>query len=96
MIKRKGDAIKKMKRIVNNLLYDTEKAQIISKREYHVFSETLYRTKKGRYFLYKHYPNSELRSGIRPITNVEAFQWLSEYDPDKAIELFPDEQIDEA
>ena len=40
-----------MKRIVSGLLYDTEKAEMISEREYSVFSEILYRTKKGRFFL---------------------------------------------
>jgi len=85
-----------MKKIINGLLYDTEKAEVISKREYLVFSETLYRTKKGRFFLFKHYPDSELRTGIEVITKNEAFLWLADYDPDKALEIFPDENIEEA
>ena len=91
---------KKMKKPLKvkkvNLLYDTEKANIISKREYLVFSETLYRTKKGNYFLDIQYSDSKLRSGIRPLTDTEAFEWLAKYDPDKAVELFPDERIEEA
>ena len=85
-----------MKRIVNGLLYDTAKAEVVSKREYGVFSETLYRTKKGRFFLFRYYPESELRTGIRVMTRAEAFQWLAEHDPDKALETFPEEKIEEA
>ncbi len=85
-----------MKRIVSGLLYDTEKAEMISEREYSVFSETLYRTKKGRFFLFRYYPDSKLKTGIQVITKTEAFQWLADYDPDRALKIFPDENIEEA
>jgi len=95
-----------MKRIVSGLLYDTAKAEVVSKFEplcdstsYKWWSETLYRTKKGNYFLYgrgmplSKYPAKEV---IKPLTSNEAFEWLAEHDPDKAIELFPEKHIEEA
>jgi len=102
-----------MKRIVEGLLYDTEKAEAISTYEpfsdrtkFQWWRETLYRTKNGRYFLHGEggamskyadvYPGGA--SGgevIRVMTEDEAFEWLAEYDPDKALELFP-ERIKEA
>jgi len=115
----------KMKRIVNGLLYDTEKAEIISKYKTSHNStydwwlgiqhqttryEILYRTKKGRYFLLKQSrtlgkcgdtivpltDEGECNETIVPLTDEEAFSWLAEHDPDKAIELFPEKHIEEA
>ena len=102
----------KMKRIVNGLLYDTEKAKVISKIErvtdrtydYQLgidfrtkWCEILYRTKRNRYFLLKQIQSlGRCSEYIVPITDEEAFDWLAEHDPDKAIELFPRKHIEEA
>ena len=45
-----------MKRVINGLMYDTEKAEKIAENsfsapsDFHYFCETLYRTQAGRYF----------------------------------------------
>ena len=83
-----------MKKIVNGLLYDTEKAQLVSRyigpSGNHM---TLYRTRIGRYFLYRKWRRIET---IDTMTDEEAFEWLAEHDPDKAIEEFPNRHIVEA
>ena len=84
-----------MKKIVNGLLYDTEKAEAVSKCETLSDIETLYRTKKGRYFLHRQCPDTNVET-IRTITDEEAFEWLGEHDPDKAIELFPWKKVEDA
>ncbi|MCW3140464.1 MAG: hypothetical protein N2V71_07695 [Methanophagales archaeon] len=76
-----------MKRIVNGLMYDTEKADLISTSGDYIINECLYRTKNGRYFLYKYIGGSEF---LQPLNLIEVFQWLSDHDPDTALELFPD------
>ena len=84
----------KMKKIVNGLLYDTEKAQVVSR--YTGASGggmTLYRTSKSRYFLHTKWSTIET---IDAMTDEEAFEWLAEYDPDKAKELFLEKHIEEA
>ena len=81
-----------MKKIINGLLYDTENADLISATGNHIISECLYRTKNGRYFLYEYLDGYEF---LRPLNSIEVFRWLSDNDPDLALELFP-EKIKEA
>ncbi len=88
-----------MKRIINGLLYDTEKAGLICEwdSDYDfmkdiVYHNVLYRTKAGRYFLYETgrvlgQPTPEF---IKPLTEERAFEIMAEYNPDKAAEFFPD------
>jgi len=101
-----------MKRIVNGLLYDTEKAEKISEfkrssdriydwwlgAECRVHQrEVLYRTKKGRYFIHSSSKAlGECNETIVPLAEDEAFQWLIEHDPEKAKEVFPGKHIEEA
>ena len=101
-----------MKKIINGLLYDTSKAEVISAFEksssriydwwlgvqYQVHQrETLYRTKKGRYFILSSSEAlGEHNETIVPITEDEAFQWLIEHDPEKAEKVFPGKHIEEA
>jgi len=84
--------IKNMKRIVNGKLYDTETAELVCLSKITLFSERLYRTKKGRYFIYDNFGGVEY---IKPLNEDETFEWLSKHNPDKAIELFS-ERIEEA
>ena len=81
-----------MKRIVNGLLYDTESADLMSASGDYMINECLYRTKNGRYFLYRYIDGLEF---LEPLNSIEVFRWLSDNDPDLALELFP-EKIKEA
>jgi len=96
-----------MKRIINGLLYDTEKAEKITTFEsqyydvvrYSRYQETIYRTKKGRFFALKTYTiraEGYTREVIEPLTDREAYSKLAEYDPDKALVLFPEKHVEEA
>ena len=86
-----------MKKIINGRLYDTEKADVVTVSGPKEFREILYRTKKNRYFLFKSlYKNYEGIESLKPMTDDEAYNYLCEHDPDKAKELFPDKQIEEA
>ena len=101
-----------MKRIVNGMLYDTEKAEVISESEdvsdrvydwwlgakYRTYQrEVLYRTKKDRYFILKRVEAlGECNEAIVPLTEDEAFSWLIEHDPERAREVFPEKHIEEA
>ena len=82
-----------MKKIVNGLLYDTEKAEVVSKYKAAEGLMTLYRTKKGHYFLHTNYTTFE---EIRVMTVDKTFEWLANYDLDKAKELFPEKILGEA
>jgi len=81
-----------MKRIVNGKLYDTDTAELVCLSKISLFSERLYRTKKGRYFIYDKFGSVEY---IKPLNEDETFEWLSKHNPDKAVELFS-ERIEEA
>ena len=86
-----------MKKIIDGLLYDTKKAELLCKwnSDYDYLKCTLwhnylYRTKAGRYFLFK--AGIELgftKETIKPLTDEEAFKILVERDPGKAREFFP-------
>lgn len=82
-----------MKKIINGRLYDTDKAELLTiwnngfpYSDLSFVEESLYRTNKGKYFLYcEGGPNSEYfewdegnrRKGetIRPLTSEEARAW---------------------
>ena len=82
-----------MKKIINGRLYDTEKADVVTASGPKEFREILYRTKKNRYFLYENFAGIE---SLKPMTDDEAYSYLCEHDPDKALELFPWKKVDEA
>ena len=88
-----------MKRIVDGLLYDTKKAELLCKWKSNydyvncvLWHNYLYRTSSGRYFLYMRGMRSGCKSSeiIRPLTDDEACIKLAEYDPNKAFLFFPD------
>jgi len=81
-----------MKRIVNGKLYDTNTAELVCQSKIALFENRLYRTKKGRYFVYEKIGDIE---DIKPLNEDETFEWLSKHNPDKAMELFA-ERIEEA
>jgi len=83
---------KKMKRIVNGKLYDTDTAELVCQSNISRFVSRLYRTKKGRYFVYEKIGDIE---DIKPLNEDGTFEWLSKHNTDKAIELFS-ERIEEA
>ena len=75
-----------MKKIIANVEYDTEKAELIRKftvgsiGESEGYEETLYRTPGGKYFLYlnggadSQYPEEK----IKRLSPANAEQWLKE------------------
>jgi hypothetical protein len=98
-----------MKRIIEKKVYDTETATMVAttsfgnSSDFKSFAESLYRTKKGNYFLkYRGGPLSKYGvnegsagtrgdSGIIVFTHDEAFEWLvSANESDLAAEMFPD------
>lgn len=69
-----------MKRVINNFLYDTDRASII-----HIEEDTgriLYQTSNGNFFMF--YANFE----IVPKTNESAREYLGKRNVEKYIELF--------
>jgi len=104
-----------MKKIIDGLKYDTETAEKIHfwdngkpSSDFYAHDETLYRSKKGRYFVcgwsgaagpYSVSAGSNARgegSRLLPLSDGEAFLWLVEHGADeKAEELFP-ERIEDA
>ena len=87
-----------MKKIINGLLYDTEKADLLCQWDSDVdwmrdivYHNSLYRTKTGRYFLFKtgKFLGQVIPKSIRSLTDERAFEILVEHNPDKAVELFP-------
>lgn len=101
-----------MKRIVEGKVYDTATAESVAsdsfsyQSDFHYWSETLYKTKKGAYFLHgEGGPMSQYSqdlgnnstgggSALRVMTDEEAYEWLARVDADKAIELFPGEVVE--
>ena len=86
-----------MKRVIDGILYDTEKATELGHDSYsnpsdfHYWSETLYKSPKGLYFLegegggmtkYRVECGNNSFSGssrIVSLTREEAFQWIQEH-----------------
>ena len=104
-----------MKRIIDGIAYDTERATEISSAssggstaDYHFWAENLYKTAKGRWFVYgkggagtqwsvtvegDHWQGG---SDITPLTPDEAQAWLEQYaSADIVLEHFAD-KIQEA
>ena len=69
-----------MRKIVNGLVYDTEKSELIHTD--FVKNRRLFRTKKGRFFML--YATGD----ITPKTDEAAMDYLAEHDVDKYMELF--------
>jgi len=80
-----------MKRIVNGLMYDTDTAELVCQSNIARFVNRLFRTKKGRYFVYEKIGDIE---DIKPLNEDETFEWLSKHNPDKAIELFSERIVE--
>jgi len=96
-----------MKKIVDGKIYDTATAERIAERksgygrgDFNWCEETLYRTKKGRWFLagqggvMSRYAQSSgdyktISLDIIPLTQEEAVAWLQEHVPDKLAKYFP-------
>lgn len=103
-----------MKRVIEKKLYNTATAEKIAewnngrgRADFNGIEETLYRTKKGAFFL-KYWggaatsyaeilgSHSSEGSGIKPLSNQESLEWLENTGNDEiALNLFPDE-IEEA
>ena len=103
-----------MKRVINGLTYNTNTAEEIGqddngvgKSDFRFYDETLYKTKKGRFFLAgeggaltkwaEPYPGggSQFGSGIIALDKKDALEWCESHDidPDIIAEHF---EIDEA
>jgi hypothetical protein len=95
-----------MKKIIDGKRYNTETAEEIANYEntwncqdFGYYSETLYKTKKGAYFLYG---EGMCRSkygtghGFTPLTDNETFKWLCEYGFNEEAEEEFSEMIEEA
>ncbi len=97
-----------MKRVINGKVYDTKTAEVIHSisdgyaGDFRAYAETLYRTKKGAWFLRGEggpmtrwatgHSDGSLSGGegVVPMTDHEALQWCerAEIDADAAYELF--------
>ena len=80
-----------MRKIINGKMYDTDTAEVIYS-EIHLFKRrTLYRTKKGSWFLFYHANNE-----IVPMTDEEVMEFLGERDEciDIYLKYFPDNVIE--
>ena len=104
-----------MKRIINGKRYDTSKATEIasyssphSRRDFHFYAESLYRTPRGNWFLCgEGGPLSKYSTpawgggwtggeGLTPLTPDEARAWLERHDFVEELEENFAEQIEEA
>lgn len=97
-----------MKKIIGNLLYDTEKAEKIysyrlrrktgsigNYNTYHWFDVDVYKTKNGNYFLHGYSRDGYYKPFIQEFSESEFKEVLKEIDPDKYIK-FEFEVIEEA
>ncbi len=106
-----------MKRVIDGLTYNTETATEIGSNgsimgpdsgDFHAWGETLYRTKKGRYFLhgeggamtkYARKVDSNTTSGgaeIIPLSKEEALEWAEQNLDGEIVEAEFGDMIDEA
>lgn len=102
-----------MKKVINSTLYNTETAKelgaysYLSRRDLYGWSETLYRTKSGKYFIYgeggpaskysEMTGNNSWSGGekIIPISEDKAKEWGEQYlDGDEYIAAFGDPDAD--
>ena len=97
-----------MKKIIGNLLYDTEKAEKIysfrlrrktgsfgAVNFYSWFDIDVYKTKNGNYFLHRYSRNGDYKPVIQEFSESELKEIIKELDPDKYIK-FEFEVIEEA
>jgi hypothetical protein len=104
-----------MKKIIDGKRYDTEKAIAVARwqneyyhNDFRYREETLYKTKKGNYFLYGYggpcsayaVPSegnwTKAGEKIIPLTSDKAYEWLEQHAPADIIEKeFPD-RVEEA
>lgn len=77
-----------MKKIIDGLLYDTDKATLVWQEDKFRKRNLYFRTEKGNYFVLY---SSKV---IQPITEEKFKEILGEADPDRYIELF--DNIDNA
>jgi hypothetical protein len=84
-----------MKKIVNGKLYDTETAESLGQWKHSMNTHSLYRTKKGAYFVVTTTDITDASTWL-PVPEDEVFDWLVENGGDEqAANLFPD-KIEEA
>ncbi len=80
----RAERIKKMKKIINNKLYDTDTAKAVSSRidlgsvEGVFYGKTLYRKRTGEYFVYRE-GYRDMTDGIEPLSYDEARCWAEEH-----------------
>lgn len=104
-----------MEKVVNGKLYNTETAELVSEwdngcngGDFHRYSEELYRTKKGNWFIYKdggpmscmsvpsgsnNWTGSE---DIEPLQPEEAFEVMERHNNTKAIAKHFPNRVEEA
>jgi len=103
-----------MKAIINGKKYDTETAEQIADdgfghpRDFRYWSEVLYKTKKGNYFIageggalskYAVPAGGNSTSGssrICALTRAEAFEWCQEHNATEAIEAHFSDLVEDA
>lgn len=103
-----------MIKIIDGKRYNTDKAELIANNSYsnpsdfHYFSEDLYRTQNGNWFIYgeggamsKYAVQVEQNSWggseeIRPLTENEAYDWLEAIGEVEAIEKYFADQVEDA
>lgn len=101
-----------MKKIINNMLYDTEKANKIYEYKHKWFEQSLFmpkgwgfthwenaeifKTNKNNYFIYYHDKDYLERERIEIKTEMEVKQIIQDLDVDKYLELFGTIDIEEA
>lgn len=84
-----------MKKIVNGKLYDTETAESLGQWKHNLNTHSLYRTKKGAYFVVTTTDMIDA-STLLPMPEDELFDWLVKNGGDEqAANLFPN-RIEEA
>lgn len=102
-----------MKTTISNKVYDTNKATLVAEasnhggNDFHAWSEDLYLTRKGNWFLHgrggpmSKYADHYLKSStdgerIVPMTAEEAYAWCEEHGRQDAIERHFSNQIEHA
>lgn len=101
-----------MKKIIDNKLYDTEKANKIYEYKHKYFEQgsfmpegwgfahwekaEVYKTEKGNYFVYFYDENNENRERIEIRTEAKVKKLIQELNVDKYLELFGKVDIEEA
>lgn len=101
-----------MKQIIDNKLYDTEKAIKIYKYKHKYFEQgifmpagwgfiywedaEIFRTAKNNYFIYYHDESDSNRERIEVKTEVEIKQIIQDLNVDKYLELFGNVNTEEA